>query len=615
LTASSLGDLVGQVIGNSGNNTPPPAAGPNTNDNNGKGKKDKKNGREQNKKQNTTKALDALEIIRSKCLELFVDQVGEPYAAIKVRDHIETIAIRSNRFKDWIVKAYYDYRKEQQEKLLDSENFDGQEEYSTIGDTMLSSSPLLNNEDATKIQTIIKLEPEGLRNERVLEVRVAGNVDSDTDANDDDNIIWYDLTNRDWEIVKITKHGWHIEKHGFLSSSSFSSSLPTILFKRYKNQLRQVYPAKEYLQDIFSQFMDLTNLPKNDKENRILAEVYTIALFIPQDIPKTVLIPYGEQGAAKSTFQEFIKMLVDPCGALTLSFPKEVAELVQQLSHNFIAYYDNVSEIPPWISDVLCRAVTGSGFSKRILYSDDDDFIYRFRRCVGFNGINVAATRPDLLERGLILHLKAIPEEKKRKLKHLWKQYERIKPQVLGFIFDTLVQVLNRLKEVQLTKYPRMADWAEVCEVISRCLGYPKNAFLDAYYKNMTRQNEHALEASAIATAIIKLMEKQDSWKGSASQLLEELKQIAEGLSINTKINLWPKAPNALSRKLNEVRTNLSKVGIDIERPIDTATNTRLVEIRKISPECPVSPEDPNQAQLQLENPGDINSISPDISR
>jgi hypothetical protein len=81
-----------------------------------------------------------------------------------------------------------------------------------------------------------------------------------------------------------------------------------------------------------------------------------------------------------------------------------------------------------------------------VLYSDDDDFIYRFRRCVGFNGINVAARRPDLLDRGLILHLKCIPKENRRKLKHLWKQYDRIKPQVLGFIFDTLVKVLKRLK-------------------------------------------------------------------------------------------------------------------------------------------------------------------------
>ncbi len=40
--------------------------------------------------------------------------------------------------------------------------------------------------------------------------------------------------------------------------------------------------------------------------------------------------------------------------------------------------------------------------------------------------------------------------------------------------------------------------------------------------------------------------------------------------------------------------------------------------MRKISPESQESPEDPNLAQLQLENPGDIagdtNSILPDIS-
>ena len=388
------GDLNGQTFGNDSIEEKRIE-----NDNNGEGKKKKNNGekkdriKEKKKKQNNTKALDALDVIRSKCLELFVDQIGEPYAAIKVRDHIETIAIRNNHFKDWIVKAYYDYRKEQQQKSLDAEELDGKEEDNGTIEHTISPSPFLSIEDAAKIQTILKMEADELHNERKLEVRVAGNVDSDPDANDDDNMIYYDLTNRDWEIVKITKHGWNIEKHGFLFLSSTS---PTILFKRYKNQSTQVYPAKEYPPDIFSQFMDLTNLPADDKENRILAEVYTVALFIPPDIPKTVLIPHGEQGAAKSTFQELIKTLVDPCGALTLSFPKDVAELVQQLSHNYIAYYDNVSEIPQWISDLLCRAVTGSGFSKRVLYSDDDDFIYRFRRCVGFNGINVGSnkTRP-----------------------------------------------------------------------------------------------------------------------------------------------------------------------------------------------------------------------------
>jgi len=160
-----------------------------------------------------------------------------------------------------------------------------------------------------------------------------------------------------------------------------------------------------------------------------------------------------------------------------------------------------------------------------------------------------------------------------------------------------------------------MADWDEICEVISRCLGYPENAFLNAYYKNIAVQNDKALESSLVATAIIEFMNSRTGWNGTATELLNELESVAQSLKINTKNNrLWPSAPNSLSRRLNEVKTNLREVGITIERPVDTTTNTRKIEIWKISPEHPVSPEDPNQAQLQLENTGDNNSISPDIS-
>ncbi len=204
------------------------------------------------------------------------------------------------------------------------------------------------------------------------------------------------------------------------------------------------------------------------------------------------------------------------------------------------------------------------------------------------------------------MHLKRISKEKRRKLKHLWKQYEKIKSQVLGFIFDTLVKVLKRLKEVQLKEFPRMADWAEVCEVISRCLGYPENAFLNTYYKNMAEQNNQALESSPVASAITKLIDLKKEWKGNATDLLYELEQIAEKLKIDTKrTKLWPKAPNILSRRLNEVKTNLREIGIIIERATDSSTNITLIEIRKISPESLVSPERNNQAQNEPDNAGD----------
>ena len=164
-----------------------------------------------------------------------------------------------------------------------------------------------------------------------------------------------------------------------------------------------------------------------------------------------------------------------------------------------------------------------------------------------------------------------------------------------------------------------MTDFAEVAEIIACCIGYPDNKFLESYYTNIGIQTEQVLEASPDATSIIKFMESRTGWIGTATELLNELEPVAESLKIKTKNNgLWPSAPNILSRKLNEIMTNLREIGITIERPIDTTNNTKRIEIRKISPEHPVSPEDSNQAQLQLENSGDItrnnNSISTDIS-
>jgi hypothetical protein len=89
----------------------------------------------------------------------------------------------------------------------------------------------------------------------------------------------------------------------------------------------------------------------------------------------------------------------------------------------------NVSNIGDWISDQLCRAVTGGGFSKRELYTDDDDIIYNFKRCIGFNGINLAATKLDLLDRGLIIKLERILEERMRKIKDVWNDFEKLRPQ------------------------------------------------------------------------------------------------------------------------------------------------------------------------------------------
>jgi hypothetical protein len=192
--------------------------------------------------------------------------------------------------------------------------------------------------------------------------------------------------------------------------------------------------------------------------------------------------------------------------SIPIIFPRDINELIQKLAHNYICYFDNVSLIPIWISDQLCRAVTGSGFSKRELYTDDD-IIYNFKRCIGFNGINLGATKADLLDRGIIIELERIPREKRRRVEEIWAEFDRIKPELLGYIFDMLVKVLqvksNGGIADEIKGLPRMADFAEIGEIISRCMGNEGNEFLTAYYRNIDLQIEEGIAANLVGNTIV----------------------------------------------------------------------------------------------------------------
>ena len=430
-------------------------------------------------------------------------------------------------------------------------------------------------------------------------------------AANDDFTFYYDLTDSNWSAVKITSQGWTIENN------------PPILFRRYSNQLPQVIPISPQssfltMDDkddtILDKFLRLLNV--KDDDNKLLLKCYIISLFI-QDIAKPILMLHGEQGSAKTTLQELIKMLVDPSIVKTLTFPRDINELIQQLSHNYIAYFDNVSVIKEWISDALCRGVTGSGFSKRQLYTDDDDIIYFFQRCIGFNGINLAATKADLLDRGIIIQLERIPKDKRRKIEDIWNDFVNLRPQLLRYIFDILVKVLQIKQEggIKLSNgLSRMADFEEYAEIISRCMGYPEGEFLRVYQDNIGVQIDEAIQASPLSMAVVELMKDEiikDEKTGeeigikpkepltmTPTDLHIELENIAVtklNLSVS-KIKSWPKSPNQLSRRLNEVKTNLREKGIVIERYKDEKS-IRKIQICKVSSTSPYRQELQNQEQ------------------
>lgn len=455
-------------------------------------------------------------------VELFHDQQGDGFACVPVGQHREIRRCRSKDFRRWLEWRFWQNESK-------------------------APSPDALNAACNAIEARAHFADE----EHRLCNRVASR----------DGEIWYDLADPDWRAVKVASQGWEIATH------------PPILFRRYGHQRPQVEPVHDGdLHDLLG-FVNL-----RDSSSGLLLLVYLVSCFLP-DIPHPILVLHGPQGSAKTTLFKMLGRLVDPSLADVLSFPRDGVELVQQLSHHWAPFYDNISSLPDSVSDILCRTVTGEGFSKRELYSDDEDVIYQFRRCIGLNGVNVVARKPDLLDRSILLGLEPIAATERRSEEEFWKGFEEVQPQLVGAIFDVLAGAIALRDSIQLLAKPRMADFALWGCAIARALGNSERDFLAAFDNNCDARNEEALQASPIAIMVVELMETRHQWEGTASDLLAELKALADDHRVDAQGRGWPRAPQSLSRQLNEVRPNLAAVGIAVATRRDC--RHRLVTIRK----------------------------------
>jgi len=471
-----------------------------------------------------SQATRMIDYVESARVELFHDDLGEAWGRVEVDEHFELWRCRSKQFKRWLAHLFW--KRE-------------------------GAAP--NSDAVSAALGVIEAKARFEGPEHTLHNRVALH----------DGAIWYDLSDPDWKAVRVSPDGWEIV------------SRPPILFRRHAHQRPQVVPVAG---GDLHRLLALVNL--QDLRHRLLLLVYVVSALVP-DIPHVIVIVHGPQGAAKTTLLRMLRRIIDPSITETLSIPKDQTELVQQLSHHWTPFYDNLTTVPDWLSDALCRAVTGEGFSKRELYTDDEDIIYSFRRCCGMTGINIAAHKADLLDRSLLFGLEDILPAARKPERAFWDEFDSMRPALVGAAFDALSRAMRLRPEIALTRLPRMADFALWGCAITESLGHGRDEFLRTLDANFETRNEEILTSNPVATAIAAMMEDQEDWEGSASELLTALDKLTAKLRVDTRSKAWPKAANSLGRRLNEIHPNLAAVGIAIRRGERTG-DRRLITIRRV---------------------------------
>lgn len=250
-------------------------------------------------KEKTTKKSQAAQLVElAETVTCLHSPTEEPFARFPVGDHQEMYPLKSKSFRRWLTRQYYvNHEKPPSEQAL-------QDALSVLEGKALFDGP-----------------------EMPVFVRIG----------EHDGAIYLDLCNKAWQAVKITPAGWNIVNHS------------PVAFRRTKGLRPLPIPVKGGCITELRPFVNVA-----DENNWRLLVAWLIAAFRPRG-PYPLLGLHGEQGCAKSTTARTIRSLIDPSTAPLRSEPREPRDLMIAATNSWVVAFDNLSSVPVWLSDALCR--------------------------------------------------------------------------------------------------------------------------------------------------------------------------------------------------------------------------------------------------------------------
>ena len=433
--------------------------------------------------------------------------------------------------------------------------------------------------------------------------------------------IWVDLCDKFWRSIKITVKGYEIiyqtppmfrrNKHmqklplpqKYDGSDDNDGNSPHLMCntltvgisKKIKDISYKIgdSPSLPSQPSLYPYLMKLNHFYNLDSKDFFLTIVHMINTFFV-DRPQTLLSVNGIKGSAKTSISEGIKKVLDPSETLTLDMPNNRDELLQNIDHHFYPSFDNVDYITHEFSNIFCRTLTGAGTFKRMLWTDDEEFIRSFLKSININGINVVVVREDLLDRALLVF--ALPFNGNRKTKsELNAEFNKILPYVLHDLYTLVSKVLFLLPETEDPTEFRMIDYAKIGCAVSKALGYDREYFIKIYREKLLTQIKEAIYNDTFGNVLLSFIEDENNlaplenghyvWEGSTAKLYSDTKLYAKDtLLVSVRTKGYPNASNRMSRQINDLTDAFSKLGIIIEQTRSSTTrgfrivNTNLKE-------------------------------------
>jgi len=429
--------------------------------------------------------------------------------------------------------------------------------------------------------------------------------------------VWFDMCDERWRSIRVNKDGWQIiektppifKKYNHqlplyepkndnnatidVGTTLLHPPLPLSTDQKNRGGIKSVSNTSIVTSETSKPLDQLFRFINIQEKDRILFKCILISYCI-SNYPHVVTAIIGDKGSCKSSFFKIFRSLIDPTIIEKLNLPRKTAELFQIIDHHYLCFFDNINYISREQSDVFCRVATGIGLQKRELYSDDEDIVRQLLRCVGLNGINIATTQEDLLDRTVLITFLPIPEGSRKTEEQLYREFEEVRPYIFGEMLDVLSKTLKLLPKIKPKKLFRMADFCKIGCAVAVALGYKQEDFLDAYEGKVKDQVKEAVYNSILGNVLLDFMSTRYNWIGIASSLFKMLIAHAKELGVSTRVKEFPKAPNILTRRMKLLLDSFKALDIEINFLAD---GHRTIEIWNHNIPAP-----PEVTQKSIEN-------------
>ncbi len=441
--------------------------------------------------------------------EYFHDPHKTAYVSLGVDGHAETMPVKSRDFKLWLRREYY--------RILQKAP-GGQAVQDSLD--VLEARALF---DGPMTPVFVRVAEHG-------------------------GAIYLDLCNDAWQAVKITRQGWAIIAN------------PPVKFVRRPGMLPLPLPERGGSVDGLRPFLNLPPGEAGEVAWRLIIS-WLLMVFRPSG-PYPILALHGPQGCAKSTAARMLRALVDPNSSPLRTEPREERDLIISARNSWTVCLDNLTRLPQWLSDGLCRLATGGGFATRALYTNDEESLFEAMRPALMTGINTVATSQDLADRQVLVELVMIEDSARKEEAALWEAFEAARPLLLGALLDGVATALHRLPNLKMSRLPRMADFAKWATAAEAAWGWPDGSFMAAYDHNRAGIVQASIEADPVSSAVVEFMRDRLTWEGTPSDLLAALKEVVPDgvLSLkHGKSYAFPQTANSLTRRIRKAAVFLAQ--------------------------------------------------------